>query len=539
MPSVAELKTRLAQTLKAKKLDAALVALTELAREEPKVAMWPRREAKLQRLRQDPEGELAALRRALELQVDQGLVLDAIASCKVILELAPDDDATLDTLDLLYVSGSGSDGVSPLSFAKAYATGPVEARDEHGQTMNAALDSLLLTDVVPEAHAVQFADAQPGHINEIPIDSLPSGDADGDALALDDDVLDLKLEEVSSDPSRADLAAARAVSLPAGAAGKRASRPLPSSERRGESLRRELASIPLFGDLDPASLHDLIRKVRVVSLSAGEMLFRQGDEANSLYVIFSGAVVPIAEGERRRKLAVLERGAFFGEIGLLTKQPRNATIEALVETRLLAIDRRLVWGLIKKEPSVAKSILRFLRARMIDRQIRTNLFFSAFAHAERESVARQFRILEVKDGTRIVEQGKPAEGLFVVLAGSLETTQREGGVTKSAGALGLGDVFGGLSLLEGAGSKVSVIAQGKCWLVVLGESRFRRILDANPCLVLVLERLSNEAALGSRSARARSRALRSIGGDNAARGAAAAGVASVIDAAEFSDSDLL
>lgn len=498
MSSVAELKTRLAQTLKAKKLDAALVALTALAQEEPNVAMWPRRAAKLLRLRQDPQGEMAALRRALELQVDQGEVLDAIASCKAILELAPGDDATLDTLDLLYVSGSGSDGVVPSCPSNSETAGWAEARDENGQTMNAPLETLLLTEVVPGAHAVQFADAQPGQISEIPVDSVPPwSSGDGGAAPAFDDVLDLKLEEVSLDPSRAELEAARAVSLPREAVSKSAPRgKAQAGERRGESLRRELASVPLFGDLSSASLHGLIRKVRMVSLSSGETLFRQGDEANSLYVIVSGAVVPIAEGASRRKLAVLEGGAFFGEIGLLTKQPRNATIEALVETKLLAIDRRLLWGLIKKEPSVAKSLIRFLRARMIDRQIRTNPFFSAFAHAERESVARQFRVLEVKDGTRVVEQGQSAEGLFVVLAGSFETVRHEAGVTKSAGILGLGDVFGGLALLEGAGSKVDVVARGKCWLVVLSEARFRRIVDANPNVIQVLERLADGSTLG-------------------------------------------
>ena len=120
----------------------------------------------------------------------------------------------------------------------------------------------------------------------------------------------------------------------------------------GASLRGELANIPLFGDLDPDSLHTLIRNVRVVSLDARQVLFREGDPANSLYVIAEGAVVPIAEGGRRRKLAVLERGAFFGEIGLMTQRPRNATIESLVETNLLAIDRRLVRRLISGAPSV-------------------------------------------------------------------------------------------------------------------------------------------------------------------------------------------
>ena len=283
-------------------------------------------------------------------------------------------------------------------------------------------------------------------------------------------------------------AAAQAVCLPSSAdTVGRANR---TASDRGVSLRNELASTPLFGDLDSASLHTLIRRVRVVILEADQVLFRQGDAANSLYVIVEGAVVPIAEGTPRRKLAVLERGAFFGEIGLMAKQPRNATIEALVDTKLLAIDRRVLWDLIAKQPSVAKSILRFLRARLIDRQIRTNLFFAAFAHAERVAVARQFRILEVKDGTRVVEQGKPANGLFVVLSGSLSRFDCE--LDKDVGEFGLGDVFGGLSLLEGLPEGSDVVARGKCWLVMLGEARFRRILEANPKLGDVVRRLAND-----------------------------------------------
>lgn len=467
MPSVASLKRRLAQTLKAKRLDAALGALTLLARKEPKDPIWPRRAARLMHATSDFEGELAALRRALELQVDQSRVLDAIASCNAILELRPNDEQTLDTLDLLYLNGRPSDvGTAIL--------------DDDDDSTDAPLDSLLLTEVVPGAHSIQIADSEPGRINEIPIEKTE--------VELNEEIPNLRLNEWNPTNNLADLAAAQAVSLPnqVDSVGQTAS----LNVERGVSLRSELANTPLFGDLDSASLHTLIHKVRVVILEAGQVLFRQGDAANSLYVIVEGAVVPIAEGERRRKLAVLERGEFFGEIGLMTKQPRNATIEALVDTKLLAIDRRVLWKLIAKQPSVAKSILRFLRARLIDRQIRTNLFFAAFAQAEREAVARQFRIFEVKDGARVVEQGKPADGLFVVLSGTLSQIDRESG--KQIGELRLGDVFGGLSLLEGQPASSDVVARGKCWLVVLGEGRFRRILEANPRLSRVVRRLARE-----------------------------------------------
>jgi hypothetical protein len=108
----------------------------------------------------DFEGELAALRRALELQVDQGLVLDAIASCKAILALRPDDAQTLDTLDLLYLNRQQSDVGSSIR------------NERENESTDAALDSMLLTQLVPGARSVQFAGAHPGRISEIPIEEM-------------------------------------------------------------------------------------------------------------------------------------------------------------------------------------------------------------------------------------------------------------------------------------------------------------------------------------------------------------------------------
>jgi CRP-like cAMP-binding protein len=482
MQTIETLKRRLAEMLRAKNFEAALGALKILARKEPKTAAWPSRAARLFHATFDFESEIVSLRRALELQVDQGLVLNAITSCQAILSLSPDDRTTLETLELLYMNEASTDLGSTLSEPDDGAGTPRLVQE---RSNDAPLEALLLTDVVPGSRSIQLGDAEPGRVSEIPIESTTTAD--------EDEVLDLRLDRWSPSSERPeDLRAAQAVSLPTSADVKAMS--IEGGRERGVSLRSELANTPLFGELEPASLHALIRRVRIVTLDAGQVLFRQGDAANSLYVIVDGAVVPIAEGVPRKKLAVLERGEFFGEIGLMTKQPRGATIEALVETKLLAIDRRVLWELIADEPSVAKSLLRFLRARLIDRQIRTNLFFGAFAYAERRAVARQFRILEVQDGARVVEQGKAAEGLFVVLAGSLSRFDSK--EDKELGEYKLGDVFGGLSLLEGQVAQSDVRAKGKCWLVVLGEGRLRRILEANPRLRRIIQRLAKESTSG-------------------------------------------
>jgi CRP-like cAMP-binding protein len=405
MPSVERLKLRLIHTLRAKKFDAALAALILLECEEPDEPRWPRRAARLLHATSDTNGEIAALRRALELHVAQARTSEAIAVCRAILEVAPADRYALDTFERLQPASRSPNGSSRTSSSR----------------------------------------------------SSSSSDDEGRRL-----------------PEKRVTARHASTGTSPGAA----------------TLRSELAMFPLFGALDPASLHSLVGKARVVSLEAGQVLFRQGDQANSLYIVVDGAVVPIAEGERRRKLAVLERGDFFGEIGLIAKQPRNATIEALVESKLLAIDHPVVCGLIAHQPAVAKDILRFLRRRLIDRQIRTHLFFSAFAHAEREAIARQFRVLEVEKGAALIQAGRPPEGLFVVLAGSMAVVGRDGDERgKELGALGMGDDLGGLALLEGRAARAAVIAKEKSWLVVLGEGRFRRILAAHPRLDRILRRI--------------------------------------------------
>jgi hypothetical protein len=192
--SVEHLKQRLSQTLKAKKLDAALGALALLAKQEPNEPTWPRRMAHLLHFLSDTTGAVAAHRRALELQVDQGLVLDAIVTCKAILDLESGDPKTLDTLDLLYNEGppSNSKNSDPSETCQKPLGRGCRARESDD-----AIDSLLLRDVVPGARSIQIGEAEAGHVNEIPID--------GACLPEEEEALDLKLDRWSTAEASSDL----------------------------------------------------------------------------------------------------------------------------------------------------------------------------------------------------------------------------------------------------------------------------------------------------------------------------------------------
>lgn len=97
----------------------------------------------------------------------------------------------------------------------------------------------------------------------------------------------------------------------------------------------------------------------------GEVIIRQGESGDCLYVIQKGKVEVIDEsGESEMKLAELGETEFFGEMGLFEKDVRSATVRALGETKVLTIDRKNFYQTIQKDPSIAYRLLEKLSNRL-------------------------------------------------------------------------------------------------------------------------------------------------------------------------------
>lgn len=276
-------------------------------------------------------------------------------------------------------------------------------------------------------------------------------------------------------------------------------------ETAGDDARRwardTLPRTPLFSSLDARSLRRLIEGARLVELAAGHELFHQGDPGDTLYVVAEGAVVPVAEGETRKKLAVLEEGDFFGEISLVTERPRSATIEALVDTKLLAVDRGLVAELMEAEPQVLEVVLGYVRDRLIDRLVRTSAFFASLPEAQRHAVARRFRFAEMADGAILVRQDQPSAGLFALLSGRVEVIHSDAVGDRRLAQLAPGDVFGEMSMVTSEPAVASCVADGKCWALVLPRRDFERLSVEEPAVAQAVadlaerRRARNETAL--------------------------------------------
>ena len=114
-------------------------------------------------------------------------------------------------------------------------------------------------------------------------------------------------------------------------------RRLSAMDEAGPERQLELLHlVPLFRPLPPPTLEQLASKLIPLRVSAGETVFRQGDQGDRFYIVDAGEVVVAIDGAAVNRLA---RGGYFGEIALLRDVPRTATVTAETDTDLQALER--------------------------------------------------------------------------------------------------------------------------------------------------------------------------------------------------------
>ena len=122
-----------------------------------------------------------------------------------------------------------------------------------------------------------------------------------------------------------------------------------------------LKRIPLFAGFDRHKIERLGMLADEVDVPAGRVLMRQGEMGDDLMVVVSGEVGVERDGAR---LNTLGPGDFFGEIALIERGPRTATVVAEAPTRLLVVNHRDFHALMEEFPEVAAQLLAVLAHRV-------------------------------------------------------------------------------------------------------------------------------------------------------------------------------
>ena len=136
------------------------------------------------------------------------------------------------------------------------------------------------------------------------------------------------------------------------------------SARRLERCRTLLAKLDLFRMLSEEERDALARQLRYAPFSKGEVITRQGATANWLYLMEDGtASVRVTEGSHDREVATLDGPTVFGEMSLLTGEPRSATVIAQGEVECFRLDKGAVQQLLDARPEWAIQVAQVLAAR--------------------------------------------------------------------------------------------------------------------------------------------------------------------------------
>jgi CRP-like cAMP-binding protein len=127
------------------------------------------------------------------------------------------------------------------------------------------------------------------------------------------------------------------------------------------AVLKMLEQVPIFSALGKKQLKNIIAISSQREYPAGEVIEKEGDMGITFYMVLSGAV-EVRKG--KKVLAKLGRGQFFGEMALLDKQPRSATVVAVEPTRCM-LTRAWNWaGILSSEPKMAMALLAEMARRL-------------------------------------------------------------------------------------------------------------------------------------------------------------------------------
>ena len=129
------------------------------------------------------------------------------------------------------------------------------------------------------------------------------------------------------------------------------------------SVTDHLATVPLFTACSKKELGVIAKAGTEMSFPDGTELMKQDQSAREAFVITEGTVVVKRNG---RKVAELGPGAILGEMGLLDKGPRTATVTTQGPVEALVLGPREFSGLLDEVPSISHKLLKALAARIRD-----------------------------------------------------------------------------------------------------------------------------------------------------------------------------
>ncbi|MCR4735116.1 MAG: cyclic nucleotide-binding domain-containing protein [Treponema sp.] len=149
-----------------------------------------------------------------------------------------------------------------------------------------------------------------------------------------------------------------------------------------DELVEKLVKLEIFSDLNPkieehkALLEKVCRILEPIKFNAGEVIIKEGDIGNSLYILYGGSVQAKKKTPNDEQFAVAnltaEQNVFFGEVALVDKETRSASIYALTDCQTLKLDGDSFKDLCDSEPLLGYYVMYRISRRIAGALRRSN-----------------------------------------------------------------------------------------------------------------------------------------------------------------------
>ena len=128
----------------------------------------------------------------------------------------------------------------------------------------------------------------------------------------------------------------------------------------------ELREVPLFSEMDEQEVAEIRALMDEMKFKAGQVIIREGDTGELFYVVTEGHAHIVIQDAGGHEVVLYEvgPGGFFGELSMLTKEPRSARVKAVENVTTLVLERDEFFSFLRKRPSAAIDVLIELGGRL-------------------------------------------------------------------------------------------------------------------------------------------------------------------------------
>ena len=224
-----------------------------------------------------------------------------------------------------------------------------------------------------------------------------------------------------------------------------------------------LRRVPTLKVNTQQNLEKLAETLTHREFARGEVLVTKGDQGSSLFMIKSGEVA--VSKSSHEPIKMLKDGDYFGEVQLLAKSKRFATVTATRPTRVLILHSLDLLSTVPPSPELIE--LRKTAAG----SIKKIPLFEDMELDKRASIVAVMFASQYKKDDYICRQGNSGDSFFVILAGHAMVTINTGGKEKKIATLGPGDYVGEMALLQDNGKRSANVISTVDGLVCMTISR--------------------------------------------------------------------